>query len=519
MTVWRALLLGLLVPFTFATTVQSQVRIARIEPDSPTTQDPVKVVVEYNGTYALGYTVAFNAIYVQLVPLPIGFPDFPPLFSTKIELGRLPEGANEILLYAGACSECEPGFVETTPDTVDFRHQLIERRSLFVPHQGPTWARFSSTPNPVAGSEFFFSLVGSWRDTCRPLFDRLERSADRFVVRLKPSPAATCLHRRTGISILVPEIAPSPGIYEVAADLSSLPSSDLSPLVVEPRFRMRVRSAEEPQITLSTDSGELRAVMRQGSGGCRFSGQAAILPSGALDIRIVRRPPCEPLPPDGFPPFVALSLDVAPGAYRYTVSFSDQRFGSAPFVFWGEGLVVLEYQAPQGLLDHDRFIVAVEWRDHGNDRGFGRPRPLSGDALGFWFFREDNVEMLVKLLNGCALNGHYWLLASAATDVEYTLRVSDRFTGRQFVHANRLASARRPRSQSTSSLAARPPTKRSACPARRRLTRGEARPSSTGIPGAPSASSVSTRRSACGSSRGSAAGPRPSIASATTMRH
>jgi hypothetical protein len=36
---------------------------------------------------------------------------------------------------------------------------------------------------------------------------------------------------------------------------------------------------------------------------------------------------------------------------------------------------------------------------------------------------------MVKVLDGCASNGHYWVFAAATTNVEYTLRVTDVLTG------------------------------------------------------------------------------------------
>ncbi|HNZ96420.1 MAG TPA: hypothetical protein PKM64_04410, partial [Thermoanaerobaculia bacterium] len=46
-----------------------------------------------------------------------------------------------------------------------------------------------------------------------------------------------------------------------------------------------------------------------------------------------------------------------------------------------------------------------------------------------WFFDAANLEMLVKVLDGCGINGHYWVFAAAATDVEYELTVRDAVTG------------------------------------------------------------------------------------------
>jgi spore coat protein A, manganese oxidase len=54
----------------------------------------------------------------------------------------------------------------------------------------------------------------------------------------------------------------------------------------------------------------------------------------------------------------------------------------------------------------------------------------------FWFFSPTNPELLVKVLDGCAINGHYWVYASAATNVGLNVTVTDTVTGRQFVRTN-----------------------------------------------------------------------------------
>jgi hypothetical protein len=56
--------------------------------------------------------------------------------------------------------------------------------------------------------------------------------------------------------------------------------------------------------------------------------------------------------------------------------------------------------------------------------------PLAGgDSGAFWFFGFSNWEMLVKVLDGCGVNGHFWVFAAGSTDLEYTLRVTDTSTG------------------------------------------------------------------------------------------
>lgn len=43
----------------------------------------------------------------------------------------------------------------------------------------------------------------------------------------------------------------------------------------------------------------------------------------------------------------------------------------------------------------------------------------------FWFFSPDNPEVLVKVLNGCAINNHFWVYISAGTNVGFDVTVSD----------------------------------------------------------------------------------------------
>jgi hypothetical protein len=46
-----------------------------------------------------------------------------------------------------------------------------------------------------------------------------------------------------------------------------------------------------------------------------------------------------------------------------------------------------------------------------------------------------NPEVLVKILDGRAVNGRFWLFYGSLTDVEYTVTVTDRTTGRTRVYS------------------------------------------------------------------------------------
>lgn len=81
-------------------------------------------------------------------------------------------------------------------------------------------------------------------------------------------------------------------------------------------------------------------------------------------------------------------------------------------------------------LNDERFRVEVEWGDARGHDGWGRAYSARSDDSGLlWFFGPENWEIMVKVLDGCQNNGHYWVFAAATTDVEYTLRVTDVLTG------------------------------------------------------------------------------------------
>lgn len=85
--------------------------------------------------------------------------------------------------------------------------------------------------------------------------------------------------------------------------------------------------------------------------------------------------------------------------------------------------------APTALCLGARFRVEATWRTGDGQSGTGRAVPLTADTGYFWFFQADNVELLVKVLNGCGLNQRYWVFAGGLTNVRTVLTVTDTQTG------------------------------------------------------------------------------------------
>jgi hypothetical protein len=81
---------------------------------------------------------------------------------------------------------------------------------------------------------------------------------------------------------------------------------------------------------------------------------------------------------------------------------------------------------PQTLELHG-FRITVEFTDP-QSGGSKRPATVypdfhTPDAGIFWFFGPNTPELMVKLIDGRAINGMFWIYAGAATDVEFVLSI------------------------------------------------------------------------------------------------
>jgi hypothetical protein len=96
------------------------------------------------------------------------------------------------------------------------------------------------------------------------------------------------------------------------------------------------------------------------------------------------------------------------------------------------------------LLLDGRFRVTATWRTAEGATGPAVAVPLSNQGGAFWFFRPTNLEIFVKLLDGCDLNNRFWVFASGLTNVEVALRVEDLATGTVKTYQNPLGHAFEP---------------------------------------------------------------------------
>ena len=77
--------------------------------------------------------------------------------------------------------------------------------------------------------------------------------------------------------------------------------------------------------------------------------------------------------------------------------------------------------------EEDGAIVRKDALDYG----------LGSERSGLlYFFERDNAEILVKVLDGCAINGHRWVFVAPVTTLAFNLRIDEAATGRSWKHWN-----------------------------------------------------------------------------------
>ena len=124
----------------------------------------------------------------------------------------------------------------------------------------------------------------------------------------------------------------------------------------------------------------------------------------------------------------------SPGFYEVTLSVSGGTTTST-----AKQVFLVEASDPAGTCEADaetlclqdsRYAVGVDWRTA--DGGSGAASVVhegTNDSGLFWFFSQENWEILIKVLDGCSLNGHVWVFGASTTDLGYSIRLTDTATG------------------------------------------------------------------------------------------
>jgi hypothetical protein len=115
-------------------------------------------------------------------------------------------------------------------------------------------------------------------------------------------------------------------------------------------------------------------------------------------------------------------------------TFSDYSGEAAATTFAVPGPCVADAQT---LCLGGRFRVRAVWKAADGQTGAASVLPVpSRDSGILWFVSPDNLELLVKVLDGCAENGRQWIFTGPATNFQYLLTVTDTGTGKVRVYFN-----------------------------------------------------------------------------------
>lgn len=96
-------------------------------------------------------------------------------------------------------------------------------------------------------------------------------------------------------------------------------------------------------------------------------------------------------------------------------------------------------------LSDARYRVDVQFQPPGAPSMMpGQAVSLTSDTGYFWFFSAANIELIVKALNGCGINGHEWVFAGGLTNVELDITVTDTVTNVVRHYANAAGAAFEP---------------------------------------------------------------------------
>jgi hypothetical protein len=130
-----------------------------------------------------------------------------------------------------------------------------------------------------------------------------------------------------------------------------------------------------------------------------------------------------------------------PGASRIALSSQNDRLYAATSL--GVYQLAMSVAPPTCVadpvtlcLDGARFRVRATWTSSDGTSGSGHAATLTGDTGDFWFFDSSNVELIVKVLEGCGTNAHRWVFASGLTNVLVSLTVTDILTGTTRAYTN-----------------------------------------------------------------------------------
>jgi hypothetical protein len=96
-----------------------------------------------------------------------------------------------------------------------------------------------------------------------------------------------------------------------------------------------------------------------------------------------------------------------------------------PDLNWREVFEVSEDNGQLHLGQGGDFQASVRWTNpRDGSSGTGHAQRLGRDSGAFWFFSPDNLEVTLKILDGRAINGRWWVFVASMTDLQFEVEIS-----------------------------------------------------------------------------------------------
>ena len=83
------------------------------------------------------------------------------------------------------------------------------------------------------------------------------------------------------------------------------------------------------------------------------------------------------------------------------------------------------------------FAVGLEFEFSASDKGEGTMVPLTDLITAVYFRNPANLEALIKVINGCPINGNFWVFIGGLTDQRVIVTVTHIPTGFSRFYINR----------------------------------------------------------------------------------
>ncbi|REK08718.1 MAG: hypothetical protein DWQ36_08680 [Acidobacteria bacterium] len=296
--------------------------------------------------------------------------------------------------------------------------------------------------NPALGERVAVWLRGVWPTSCTPRFTRaVEQRGGEILIYVSASahdpPPSACTLVQTPYVVETTFEPEAAGWYDLEiywVDSPFLPSlltrgdvyvQQTPSVLLRPSAEL---SPSDPARALLFGTWPAGCAPR--AGGVRTVSDRVVLRTVFDDSR------CEPSQQQPFALLFDLpALDAGPWDLAWIDDLVDGDGVSSPVERFSLPLSVAPGRVETHLLDGAFEVRAAVRLAEGAPMRPARVASTGSEQSAFFYFLgPENLEIQVKVLDGCSLNGHFWVFGAANSDLEFSLRVRQVATGAERVY-------------------------------------------------------------------------------------